>query len=477
MIATAKKQLRIPIRKPELYKPLVLILTITCLQHFSGFTFTKKFLLQILAPLKKPEGQGDGEDYTGYYFAILINAIRTTANLLMSDFLKRSTLFKITFKERYFCQLDNINCRFRVRFLFCLSLFSTALCLALFGCFLPPSPLHKETDDQLVRTIILAVHVFAVQFGLQSLAGQLTDTLLPSHSKPLLKGFIRSVQSFSLIVFVSLITLIPNDYSAWQFWTMGGTLVLSSPFLYFGIPELRHLGRAAWEFYFLPTQTIFYFVIPDEEERKAFKALRKWVVVISAVRAFKQTSFEDSPDPKDLSEIPGHKRWSYQRQKTLERVGNENQIASFHLNTLDEMMEGEELKKKNKLSVTFVENILGMCNWLTKNPNPERFLLARGPATCVSVQTVQEHTSVGVFLFSDVLIVARKLMKNRNYKVHVALKIDSNFRASQSDLEVRLKNDDKEVGLRFSELGNARMWHQYASFAKSKSILTQTDSA
>ena len=70
---------------------------------------------------------------------------------------------------------------------------------------------------------------------------------------------------------------------------MGGTLVLSSPFLYFVIPELRHLGRAAWEFYFLPTQTIFYFVITDEEERKAFKALKKWVVVISAVRAFNQT--------------------------------------------------------------------------------------------------------------------------------------------------------------------------------------------
>ena len=101
MIAAAKKQLRIPIRKPELYKPLVLILTITCLQHFSGFTFTKKFLLQILAPSKKAEGQGDGvdnlkddENYTGYYFAILINTIRTMANLLMSDFLKRFTLFK-----------------------------------------------------------------------------------------------------------------------------------------------------------------------------------------------------------------------------------------------------------------------------------------------------------------------------------------------------------------------------------------------
>ena len=40
----------------------------------------------------------DTEDHTGYYYAILINIIRTVANLLMSKFLTR----------------------FRVRFLFCL---------------------------------------------------------------------------------------------------------------------------------------------------------------------------------------------------------------------------------------------------------------------------------------------------------------------------------------------------------------------
>ena len=99
MFETAKKQLRIPMSKPEVYKPLLLIITITCLQHFSGFTFTKKFLLQILSPAKKfEEGVSGGEvpndpeeeEYTGYYFAILINTIRTAANLLMSDFLKRS---------------------------------------------------------------------------------------------------------------------------------------------------------------------------------------------------------------------------------------------------------------------------------------------------------------------------------------------------------------------------------------------------
>ena len=89
--------------KPEVYKPLLLIITITSLQHFSGFTFTKKFLLQILAPSKKLEGEVGGEvandpekeeEYTGYYFAILINIIRTVANLLMSDFLKRSKVAK-----------------------------------------------------------------------------------------------------------------------------------------------------------------------------------------------------------------------------------------------------------------------------------------------------------------------------------------------------------------------------------------------
>ena len=85
MFASAKKHLRIPISKPEVYKPLMLIITITCLQHFSGFTFTKKFLLQVLAPGTKVEVRSTEEDYTGYYFAILINGIRTIVNLMMSD--------------------------------------------------------------------------------------------------------------------------------------------------------------------------------------------------------------------------------------------------------------------------------------------------------------------------------------------------------------------------------------------------------
>ena len=121
MVETAKKQLRIPMSKPEVYKPLLLIITITSLQHFSGFTFTKKFLLQILAPSKKLEGEVGGEvandpeeeeEYTGYYFAILINTIRTAANLLMSDFLKRSKVAKYQMfsSEKIFVLQTQVQC-------------------------------------------------------------------------------------------------------------------------------------------------------------------------------------------------------------------------------------------------------------------------------------------------------------------------------------------------------------------------------
>ena len=109
--------------KPEVYKPLLLIITITCLQHFSGFTFTKKFLLQILAPAKKLEVGGEvpnepeeeeeeEEEYTGYYFAILINTIRTAANLLMSDFLKRSKVAKYQMfsSEKIFVLKTQVQC-------------------------------------------------------------------------------------------------------------------------------------------------------------------------------------------------------------------------------------------------------------------------------------------------------------------------------------------------------------------------------
>ena len=152
---------------------------------------------------------------------------------------------------------------------------------------------------------------------------------------------------------------------------------------------------------------------------------------------------------------------TYQREKTVERMGAENMIATFHQNTLEELLNNEELAAKNKLSLTFVENILGMNNWLVQNPNPNRLIVARGPA-----RFVKENFNVGVFLFSDVVIVARKLKENRKYRVEETFDIDKNFEVSRDGTEVTFANGAKSCLVRFSELGNARMWEQYAGQCK-----------
>ena len=45
-----RAQFNIPLRSPSVHQPLLLILAAILLQHLSGTTFTKKFLLQVLDP-------------------------------------------------------------------------------------------------------------------------------------------------------------------------------------------------------------------------------------------------------------------------------------------------------------------------------------------------------------------------------------------------------------------------------------------
>ena len=140
----------------------------------------------------------------------------------------------------------------------------------------------------------------------------MTDTLLPSHAKSILKGLIRSAQSVSLFLFVSIMAFLPHPTA---FWTMAGFLLLASPILYVYIPELRSLGRAAGGLYFLPIQTKFYAVIPRGEARvRSFKDAA--VLVKNALRITsvgktkersrsKQMSFRNKMTPSEAGDARG----------------------------------------------------------------------------------------------------------------------------------------------------------------------------
>ena len=457
-IGEVKSLFRIPLQSPEVYKPLVLILGITCLQHFSGFTFTKKFLLQVLAPQNKnmnstssnvTEIPGQSEDYTSYYFAMAINLLRFLANLLMARF------------------LVNI----RIRLLFFLSMFTTSICLATLAFLLHPlgERLVPQDVDLYLRVGVLALHVFSVQFGIQTLAGQMTDTLLPSHSKSILKGLIRSAQSISLFMFVSVMAFLPHPTA---FWTMAAVLVLASPVLYVYIPELRSLGRAAGSLYFLPIQTKFYISIPRDGDIQPMTRFRNAGTSIIAALAFSSTR----TNSRRRRTVSRRNRISFRGQMSVEeradhvaqrrntiQNASEDKFATFGENTVEETIDDPSLKKENQLSVTLIKNMLpGANNYLANHHNEDRILVARGPATFSS--GVGAFFKCGVFLFTDILVVAQKVKKNRKYVNPRVFNLDPSFTVERQETTLTFANKKSPCSIVLEPEAKAKMWEKFVKF-------------
>ena len=104
-----------------------------------------------------------------------------------------------------------------------------------------------------------------------------------------------------------------------------------------------------------------------------------------------------------------------------------------------------------------------MDRYLHITKNSCRLILARGSARCVP-----EDLFVGVFLFSDVVIVGQKLMRLRKYRTLATIRVDAGFETSRQGLEVTFRNGSSAITVRYSHLANAVAWNQYAWHASTK---------
>ena len=449
-INQAKKRLKVPICSPEVYQPLRLIFVIICIQHFSGSVFASRFLLQVIEPTQSrphsnssnstaPDVQEEQSDNTKYYYAMCIALLRFLANILMTKFVMS----------------------FRIRFLYFSSLFTTSLCLGLMGVLLHPTlteDLLTTGQSKILRVVVLAVHVFCTQFGIQNLAGQLTDTLLPSNSKAMIKGFIRGPQALSLAVFIAVMNLL-LPYQA--FWTMAIVLLISSPVLYITIPELRSLGREAGAFFFQPYQTFFYIVIPkptDSQAKVNWKKAGKLVKQASALLRNRQAAALES-----VSDAEPAIRSDMAKHRAFDRQNSEDPQATFKENTIEDIDQNE-----NKQNVIFISNILGMTGFLAQNPCESRLLIARGPASFGD-----GLLKAGVFLFSDILIVAQRLRKNRKYVNEEVFHLQNEaFTITRDYATLVFEDGDTSCKVIFKTHENAKMWEEYVAFCKSLSALS-----
>jgi len=442
----AKKKLKIPITSPAVYQPMILITCALCVQHFSGFTFTKKFLLQVLkSPVThsnetlttsndtSEEKEESLLDQKAYAFAMLINFIRFVSNLIMAKLLRL----------------------FRMRFLYFISLFSTAACLIILG-FLEEgtilAPYINVEMEQYLMVSVLALHVFCVQFGLQSLSSQLTSILLPSSSKAIMKGAIRAIQALTLLVFITIMKQFSNH---WSFWIMAIGLTSFSPLLYTYIPELKNLGRTAGEYFFLPSQTLFYALLPLNEAKK------KWIDLGTKVKHASKVLRKISQRTLNL-EIPQDKTNKTWQIKSFEENSNMNTNITFIPDTFESLKTDDRLQKLNKDRVCFVTNILGQKGFLNRNVTKSRICIGRGPVR-FSEGSMKEG---GIFLFNDAVIVARKVKQNRRYINEKVFEFTDNLRMKREDASLTFFSENHPEGLKieFEKVNNASMWERYCRY-------------
>ena len=175
-------RLKVPIFSPTILQPLMLISALNCLQQCSGSLYIRKFIIQILESNSDNdtlvaredalysdyiddyytldteivrEGQHNGQDDDGgalnYFLPLIIFSVRLIVLFMMAFMIKK----------------------IRMRFLYFLSLFLTVIILSVLGIVSDPNiiPDLGGNSVKFIKTTLLCLHVFFIQFGVQTLPG------------------------------------------------------------------------------------------------------------------------------------------------------------------------------------------------------------------------------------------------------------------------------------------------------------------
>ena len=121
----------------------------------------------------------------------------------------------------------------------------------------------------------------------------------------------------------------------------------------------------------------------------------------------------------------------------------------------------EIFQNKNQERINFVSNILSQGNPLLSNPSKQRVLIGKGP-----VAFEKEMMKAGsIFLFTDLLIVATRVISNRRYVREICFNREE-LTVVKSEEDTRTLSDlsGKYLEIKFEDSDLAGLWDQYLSF-------------
>jgi len=435
------EKMKFPASSPTVYIPFLLISGLISLQHFSGFTYTKRFTIQVLGSMSTSQEPGSKEVNTtkgplspdladepvplntdNYYWAMLVCGVYLASSLLVARLLRS----------------------IRRRFMFFISLFLTSVCLIGIGFLMEEkmlSSILSDTTIHLLKVVFLCLHTFVVQCGLQGLPTQLADVLFPSSCKSIMKGITKAVTSFTLVIFIFSI----NNFELHQrFWIMAGTLLLTSPLLFVLVPEIRNIGKGMASNFILPFQTVFYIILPNQESVR-----KKWSKAVRKVSQMKAVI--GMIDTKLANENALDKCVRYSRTFTF--LGETTDIEEYKTDP--------KLKRRNEELVTYVCNILPQSGYISTNWKDDRVLVGRGPTKFP--ESLKE--SGGIFLFNDVLIVAKCLLRSWRYVDETSFVVKE-LEVTRLEENLIITSKEERVRVAFSDVSEAETWRRFIEFCQ-----------
>ena len=407
------------------------------LQCLCGEAYITKFMIQILSSGEKIssfEGSSEANTNTSLPKSSYEQDSSSTFEFLpVIQGAKLFAILSMTFLIR----------RLRIRFLCFLSLILTVIILILLGLISNDafsSTYFTPYSIRIIKTVLLCLYVIFIQLGVQTLPGLLMEVIYPTSCRSMLKGLCISIGSVFLIILLFVLKSFSYSHS---FWIMGGLLLTATPFLYVFLPEIRNIGTDMCVDYFLPFQTVFYYS----------KSRVDWKDQLEHIKE------KDA----DLNSIARH-------IFVIDECAKDNHQVHFDeaIPSVEEISSNRDYELLNRQRVSFVSNILGQNGFLTKNVDKSRVLLGRG--------LIKFKTGVinkgSIFLFSDVLILARCVLAGRRYVAEIYFRLNSlTFSMETEGAEMVFKEKaNEETVVEFEDQCLAQSWNKYIQFARSRLI-------
>jgi len=252
---------------PEIYKPFLIIVTLSLVQQFSGVSVIRAYVVKIFdevfsdhsvagslhsvatgqqhnstSVFREVSGCGDTVHHKtssmAYLSAMVIGVCRLTSSLALARLLR-----SVSRRVMYFTSLT-----------------LTITCLITFATFsylvhhLPQGQEGMESVFQWGSLVSVCLLVFSVQLGVQTLPLILSGELFPSDVRATCKGLTRSITCIFLVLSLKLYpALETNLTAAGTFFIFSVVLLILSPIIYFILPETKDVGLEMIQKFFSPS--------------------------------------------------------------------------------------------------------------------------------------------------------------------------------------------------------------------------------